>query len=274
MSTLNDFRVVGDEWVSLNTGVGLPVGTPIRVSTKSVGPIFLAVSDTQPNLDVSGIVIGNELSYETQKEYGSGVSEVWVKSSSSEVSVEDLTNGTMGGLPNGTINGTRAVNVQFYTESNIKLGLQHEGSTLLLGLAGASSNYTVFITGSLPTVLKARTVSYTGDGITAEIFKAPTYTGGVNAPYQNPNDINPVAGLAQILTVPAVTNEGTLVYAPIHYIGNQSRQGRGATGIAVGGERILAPNTTYLLKLTSLDPSAQDVTSFLSWYEGVLDLPA
>jgi len=176
-------------------------------------------------------------------------------------------------MPDGLFSGTRAITQQTYTEANSKAGVQHEGSVLLTGVAGGAVNNTIFLTGSLPVSLKARIISYSGEGVQGEIFESPTYTGGVDTPYQNASAINPVAGLAKILVTPAVTDPGTLVFAPSYSIGNKSNQGQGSTSSALGGERLLKPNTAYLLRLTSLDSAAQDISSFLSWYEGELDLP-
>ena len=174
--------------------------------------------------------------------------------------------------PAGLYEGTRAMTTQSYNEANVKNGVQHEGSTLLT-LAGSASNDTIFLTGALPVSLKGRFISYTGDGVQGDIFEAPTYTGGIDTPYQNANAINPVVGLAKILVGPAVTVDGVLKFAPAYSIGNQSNQGKGSSASVLGEERILKPNTAYLLRLTSLDTASQQVSSFLTWYEGELDLP-
>jgi hypothetical protein len=177
------------------------------------------------------------------------------------------------GLPEGVTAGTRALTTQSYTEANSKLGVEHEGSTLLTGIVGLSENDTFFVTGALTVALKGRVIGYTGDGVTAEIFTGATYTGGASVPYQNASDINPVTGLSQIIVGATVANEGTLAFAPDHLIGNTSQQGKGSTGSIVGREKLLKANTTYLFRLTSLDTQLQDITSLLTWYEGGLDLP-
>ena len=176
------------------------------------------------------------------------------------------------GIPTDAFRGFRALNTQSYTESNIKLGLQHEGSTLYTA-AGSSSNDTIFLTGALPVILKVRSVGYSGIGVSTFIYINPTYTGGTSVPYQNPNSINPVAGLAQILVSPIVTADGMLLAAPTHLLGGTSNQSKGVASAAVGQEKILAPNTAFLLRLTNLDAHEAEITSYLSWYEGPIDLP-
>ena len=176
------------------------------------------------------------------------------------------------GFPVGAFSGRRALNTQNYTEANIKLGLQHEGSTLFT-VAGLGVNDTIFLTGSLPVSLKHRQIGFTGTGVSAFIYKAPTYAGGTSVAYQNPNSINPVTGLSQIIVGSTVSDDGVLTFAPDHLIGSTSKQGKGSSPSTIGQEKILAPNTAYLLRLTSLDSHSQQITSHLSWYEGTFDLP-
>ena len=177
------------------------------------------------------------------------------------------------GFPSGVFEGLRALTIQSYTEANSKSGVQHEGSTLLTAVAGLSSNDTIFLTGALPVALKGRIINFDGVGVKGEIYTGATYTGGTPVEYQNASDINRVAGLAQIIVGATVTNDGDLAFAPTYSFGNESNQGKGGIQSTLGGEKLLKPNTAYLLRLTSLDAQAQNISSFLTWYEGELDLP-
>jgi hypothetical protein len=176
-------------------------------------------------------------------------------------------------FPEGIAAGTRALTVQSYTEANSKLGVEHEGSTRLVAVAGLAVNDTMFVTGALPVALKGRVIGFTGEGVTAEIYTGATYTGGASVPYQNASDINPVTGLSQIVVGATVTDVGTLAFAPDHLVGNTSIQGKGTSGAVIGREKLLKPNTIYLFRIISLDTMPQDITSLLTWYEGELDLP-
>lgn len=173
----------------------------------------------------------------------------------------------------GMTKGVKAVITQSYTEANSKNGVQHEGSTRLVGVIGLSSNDTFFVTGSLPVSLKGRVVRYTGEGVTAEIYTGATYSGGISVDYQNASDINPVTGLSQIIVGATTLTDGVLAFAPDQLIGNKSNQGEGSSGSILGREKLLKPNTVYLFRLTSLDTQTQDISSLLTWYEGGLDLP-
>lgn len=179
---------------------------------------------------------------------------------------------TMLDLTAEYFNGTRAINTQSYIESNAKRGRQHE-SSVLATLAGSASRDTIFLTGALPVSLKGRVISHTGGGITASIFTGATYTGGTQFIYQNASDINPVAGLSQIIVGSTILTDGTLAFAPTYLIGNLSNQGKGGSNKIAGTENLLKPNTAYLLRIESLDNQSQEVSSFITWYEGDLDLP-
>lgn len=177
-------------------------------------------------------------------------------------------------IPKDIFNGRRAITTQSYTEANVKLGVQFEASKLWPAIAAGGVTYSIFKTGAKPVSLKARNLAFTGDGIKSDIFANPVYSGGTpDFVYYNSSDISDLVGEVDITISPTVTDEGTQVFASSYALGNTSKQGRGASGIAVGAESILKPNTEYLLKLTSLGGDAQDISSFLYWYEGDLDLP-
>jgi hypothetical protein len=178
-----------------------------------------------------------------------------------------------GSIPADAYLGMRAVNVQNYLESNVKLGVQHEASRLFT-LAGSINSDSIMITGSNSVSLKHRTLGYDGAGIEARIFRAPTYSGesALVLP-RNPNDINPVTSEVQLYTDAVVTVTGTEVFAPAFLLGGATQQNKGAVGAEVGQEKILRPNTVYLLRLTNLDTQAMQVSAYITWYEGALDLP-
>ena len=176
-------------------------------------------------------------------------------------------------MPADAFAGMRALNTQSYTESNIKLGVEHEAARLFT-LAGNASSDSILITGSNPIALKARTIGYDGIGIAAFVFRAPIYSGGsaLIVP-RNPNDINPVVSEVSLYTDAVVTNDGVEVFAPSYMLGGSHKQNKGAVLADMGQEKILRPNTTYLLRITSLDSQTMQAASYISWYEGTLDLP-
>jgi len=269
-NTLNISVTPGEGWKSVATEIdGFFTGT---------SSCEYCIHSSQP----ADSFIGHRLSSFEPKRFGldSGES-LYVRTTYNstvvvtEDSIESYLASNDGGesAPNGLYEGRRSITAQSYVEANSKLGTQHEGSTLLSAVPALANNDTIFLTGSLPVALKGRVVSYTGSGVSTFIYEAPAYTGGTPAPYQNASAINPVAGLSQIIVGATISDDGTLVFAPEHLIGNESNQGKGVTGTVVGREKLLKPNTAYLLRLSSLDSQPQDITSLLTWYEGELDLP-
>lgn len=179
--------------------------------------------------------------------------------------------------PDGLYTGTRAMTVQYYTEANVKNGAQHALATYNPAMP-AAPGFTdiVVITGALPISIKGRAFQWDGAGIQLDTYRSPTYTGGTPTPYYNMSDINPLTGLAQILFAPTVTDLGVRI-SPTRTLLGSTGQGNSVLSSAAkdadGLESILAPNTAYLFRTTSLHSSTQRISSFSTWYEGGLDLP-
>lgn len=183
----------------------------------------------------------------------------------------------LGGFPAQVFEGMRAINVQYYDESNKKLGNQWEASRLITIASSSPANnaYSILLTGSKPVDLKARSFGYTGLGVVGRIYEAPAYTGGDTDPWFNMNtDYIADQPEAQLLVGFTLTDNGTQCGADIHAIGPTSQQSRGSVVHEYARNRILPkPNTAYLLEIASLDPASQQVAARLEMYEGPLDLP-
>lgn len=125
-------------------------------------------------------------------------------------------------------------------------------------------------TGSLPVLLKARVFAYTGDGLTVNIYRDPVYTDGTPDPVYNMSSLSDVVLESQLLVGFTLTDDGTQAAATMSLIGPASAQGAGSVLSRFGSNRILAPNTNYLLTFTSLS-NAQTVTARLEFFEGIMD---
>lgn len=184
---------------------------------------------------------------------------------------------TNHGIPEGAFEGLRAMIIQSYVESNVKLGLQYEIGFYNPALAAEATVYFILQTGNNPIVLKGRRLEFDGLGIQSTVFENPTFTGGDAAPIYNLNHKNPVVGEVVLLTSPSVTDEGTQVQATKTFLGASlnGNQIQVETGQEAGGiEYIYAPNTAYLFKVESIDSSdTQRLSSYATFYEGGLDLP-
>lgn len=178
------------------------------------------------------------------------------------------------GIPSGAFSGLRAMTFQNYIEANVKNGVQYEISSDNLALANGASIDTIFITGVNPVVIKSRIVKFNGTHLTTRVYRTPTFTGGTITPYFNLNDRNPVAGTVVIRAGATVTAPGTEFGAPTFDIGSSNNGNTSvSTYTTLGIERILAPNTTYLQRITNDTAAIQEVSSYLSWFEGNTDLP-
>lgn len=172
--------------------------------------------------------------------------------------------------------GLRAPTIQFYTEANVKNGLQFEASFDNPGVEATTGQVNaIFITGAKPVIVKARIIDFTGKKIRASVYRTPTYTGGTPIPIYNLNDIGPVTTTVSVLSGATITAPGTQFGAPNTVYGSDL-QGNSVQGTfaVTGQERILRPNTTYLLRIENLGDTPSNIAGYLTWYEGEPDLPA
>ncbi len=169
------------------------------------------------------------------------------------------------------INGRRALCTQTYDEANKKLSVQWEASRLVT-LASGETATSILLTGTQPVDLKKREFAYRKAGIIARVYKNPSYTGGVENTMYNMNTSGGLP-LTKLLTGFTLTDNGVECGAPIYAIGPDTNQTTGASTTAYATNRILEPNTAYLLTFESLDSASQDVAARIEFYEGGLDLP-
>lgn len=181
---------------------------------------------------------------------------------------------SMEAAPAGAYSGLRALTTQTYTEANVKNGVQYEISADTPALAAGANTDVIFTTGANPVLIKGRQVKFNGLSLVTRVYRAPTFTGGTVTPYFNLNDRNPVTGTVVVRTGATVTAPGTEFGAPTFDLGSSGVGNSSLSTYSVPGiERLLAPNTTYLLRITNDSAAVQRVTSYLTWYEGGTDLP-
>lgn len=159
------------------------------------------------------------------------------------------------------------ITTQSYTERANKQGKLFTASRRVESVAGGSNLDSIFITGTKQVVFNQRIIGYTGKGVITSIYRGAVATGGTAAEINNPNDLTPQAVTAQLLTGATVTSIGQLTVAATYSEGNASNQGQGNSQARLGEQVIMAPNTTYLLRITSLDTLAQNINAYVSWFE-------
>jgi len=182
------------------------------------------------------------------------------------------------GVADEVFNGLRAVNTQSYTESNVKLGQQFYVQTQIPVLEHGTFYDAVLITGALPVLVKDRQVYVSGNLVSYQAFKGPTYSGGTPITIQNFNDISPGTSTVQLLAGVTTTATGTSWGDAQRVYGANSASNRVGAGLVPGGDKILAPNKAYLVRFSNLDTTTgtageANIDYFLSWYEGSPDLP-
>lgn len=188
------------------------------------------------------------------------------------------------GIPPGAFTGLRALTVQPYTEANVKNGLQFyvravwpTADPIVTGEPG--SRLIWFKTGAKQIVVKLRDMLYVAEELRLRLFRTPTgVTGGTDLVIHNYNGVNPVATTCLAKKNVTVTTLGTEFDGgdPEYFFGEATSGNRTPTSIPQGRERILPPNTEFIVQLTNLSTgggSAARVQYYLDWYEGGTDLP-
>lgn len=178
-----------------------------------------------------------------------------------------------GAFPDAILRGVSAVNVQFYDESNRKLGSQWGASRRITGATNGQKFYSIIKTRTLPVDLKARIFSYTGAGVIGRF-----YTGFTPQTLPSPE---PVYSLRPALPAfrdfdlyalsAAPVSLGTKWSYDLVLEGNAQAQGKGAVNSPAGQGWVIDPNKEILLEIESLD--AQTISATLAMFNGVLDLP-
>lgn len=160
-----------------------------------------------------------------------------------------------------------AVTANTYSDVANKKGQLFTASRRVEAVAGSANLDSIFITGDKQVIFNQRIIGYTGKGVVASIYRGAVATGGTVVEINNPNNITPQAATAQLLTGATVTSIGQLTVAATYSEGNASNQGQGNSQAVLGERVIMAPNTTYLLRITSLDTAAQNINAYVSWFE-------
>jgi|TARA_A100001391_G_scaffold132462_1_gene91551 hypothetical protein len=192
------------------------------------------------------------------------------------------------------LRGLRAWTVQFYTEANVKNGLQFAASSYFTGLTAGEHLDTIIITGDKPVIIKAQ---YTGirDGgdVMLNWYENPTYSSlgdDLAQGVYNQTEISPELTTIQLYGVtpadpttgnyapddtskPVITDTGTKIQPTLVTLGITGQGSSDSSrNTLIGLDHILAPNTTYLLRRTSVS-ACSGLFGYTTWYEGEPDLP-
>lgn len=179
-------------------------------------------------------------------------------------------------FPPGAFSGLRALTAQSYTEANVKNGVQFYIQHNLPQLVATTGVYKLlFTTGAKPVLIKGREMYGIGETFSLQVYKQPTAPtpGGTLLTVQNYNDVGPVASTVTVRGGVATTADGTPWGDPQRLFGQSAAGQRAGSGLAPGGDRVLKPNSSYLVVFRNTGSGAADIDYFLTWYEGGTDLP-
>jgi len=151
--------------------------------------------------------------------------------------------------------------------------------------AGSTVNL-VITTGALPIRARNRIVGFIGEEVRFELFSDPTYTDGAVITPRNYNPSGPTSTVTFIKDPTIeVGDEGTPIdpnfdnngtpenIEPEYYFGGSATGQRVGNSIPQGTERIIPPNTTFLIRITNTGSGNARFGYYLEWAEGILELP-
>lgn len=262
-----NIALAANVFTNIYTALSTAVGTKLAIQNQSSDPIVVCIAASAAENKGFVVEVGQ---YVTIPAGSSGCFVKTVTNESGVISVQ------LGGwsIPNAPLdervyNGLKGLTVQPFIENNVKNSTQWEYASQNNALLAGTFQDAVFIVGAQPVLIKSRQIVFTGASITAQVFESPTYTGGTLASLYNLNRMKPVACLSQVKTGVTTSATGTQVAAPTYAYGTDSQGNRAVGTFSVTGlERVLAPNTTYLLRITNNDTATAKVSTYVTFYEG------
>lgn len=187
-------------------------------------------------------------------------------------------------FPLGLFTGDAAMAVQFYPELNIKRGRQfylRAAWPLADRITANTSRLLHFTTGPTPVIVKLRDFSYIAEELVIRLWVGPTgVTGGDALEISNYNGINPDYSAALGITATknvAVTDKGVEFGGsdPEYYFGSSSAGGRTQASIPQGRERVLPPNTEFIVEIENSASGSTPARAqyYIDFYVGQPDVP-
>lgn len=173
-------------------------------------------------------------------------------------------------LEQGMREGLQAFTVQPFTEINSKLGVQYEASFFNPSLASGASADIVIEVGNEPMLVKDIEVRFNVELISSAVYRSPTWSGGSEIGVYNMSDRSPVPDDVTITAGVTVTDTGTQISPTVYSIGSEGQGNRQLSNVSQtsGVERILAENTTYLLRITNESSISSVISGISTWYQG------
>lgn len=168
-----------------------------------------------------------------------------------------------------TIGGTFAITTTNFIELNVKRGQQFGVVNKSGPVDVDASEYWLFKTSSDPVILKRRILKTNSDEVNWYVYNEPVITdNGATIPVGNYNEFASNTPAVQYFKSPTFSSKGDS-YVTDYIPGSTSVGGRSGGGLGDEGfERILAPNTEYLIEIENTGSNPLTYQLRLDWYEG------
>lgn len=258
--------VPGSGFTNVYTASSIPLGTKLLIQNISSSPLFICLYSTAQD---QGFVLQPFERYVVP----SGAAGCFVKTTNGQggtIAVEMGAWNAIGApIDERTYNGLKAFCVQPFIESNVKNGTQWEVSFENNSLAAGAFSDAVMTTGNQYVLIKNRQLTFTGAEIEVSVYKNVVFTGGTNLPIYNLNTVIGGAPLAVLKAGVTVSNTGTEIAAKNHAYGTDTNVQQAVGTYNVNGlERVLAPNTSYLLRIQNQAATSIKLAGYITFYEG------
>ena len=170
-----------------------------------------------------------------------------------------------------TLGGVFAITVSNFIELNIKRGKQFTTSNKSGPVSVGSSEYWLLKTGDDPIIIKRRILKTNSDEINYYVYNQPVITSnGTSVTIYNYNEVTFNTPKVQYFKDPTFSSKGDY-YISDYIPGASGVGGRSSGGLGdLGYERILTPNTDYLIEIKNDGSNPVTYQLILDWYEGII----
>lgn len=175
-------------------------------------------------------------------------------------------------LIKSAINGSFAVTTQTYVELNVKRGSQWEFFSLFRDVPVGGEKAVLFRTGDKNCIIKNRILQSNKEDAEFYLSKNATIT-STGMPYEviNLNEVYQEPLETAYYENPVVAAQGDLKL--LDWIPGEKGISNRSTGgfVTTGLERVLQPNSDYLLVIKNNAEQTADMSLYITFYEGIVN---
>lgn len=144
------------------------------------------------------------------------------------------------------------------TESAIKSGRMFEASWSAPSIGAGTGAVITIKTGASEVILKEQIAWFDGASIITQIYRDAVTSDGVEPPRLNLNDVTQTLAGTVISQSPIITEFGNPCAADRYALAGE---------VSRAPERILKPNTNYIIRVVNDTDAPQRISGYLSWIE-------